>query len=159
MDLTPKPAPEHSWLSRHTGTWNARITTTVFPGAPPMEWSGTIHISMTGGGLWQVLDFKGEMMGRPFAGHGMTGFDPFQKKFVQCWGDSMSPNMLQLKGDLDEVNKTLVMAGEMQTPMGCARMKQITREVSVDELLFLVEVPAENGKDFTVMRAVYTRAR
>lgn len=157
MDITPKPGPAHAWLSRHVGNWDAQITTTFAPGAPALEWRGQMKISMTGGGLWQVLDFTGDMAGRPFSGHGVSGYDAMQQKYVHCWADSMSTSFLNTVGTLDDATKTMTHLGEMQTPMGVAKMKQVTREISRDELLFTIELPSQDGGFFTVMKAIYKR--
>lgn len=155
MDMTPKPGPEHAWLARHAGKWSAKISTTFMPGAPAMEWTGEMNIQMTGGGLWQVLDFTGVMGKTPYSGHGVTGFDMFQKKYVHCWVDSMSPMMIHSRGSVDTANNTMTL--ETDPSPHAPRMKTSTREVNDRELIFTIDIAGPDGAMFTVMKAYYTR--
>ncbi|MFN0207290.1 MAG: DUF1579 domain-containing protein [Planctomycetota bacterium] len=159
MNMFPTPGPEHQWFARHTGIWDAKITTSLFPGAPPVEWKGEVQISVICNGLWELLDFKGEMSGHPFIGHGVTGFDFMNQHFVQVWVDSMSPAMLQLTGRLNAEKNCLTMFAEVDTPGGRVKMKQTTRETSAHELIFTIDMPGPGGAEHTMMRAVYARRR
>ena len=53
----------------------------------------------------------------------------------------------------------MTMSGEMLTPLGPAKMRQTTHEISRDELDFAIEVPTPEGGMFALMRARYTRRR
>src|SRR5688500_16062582 len=66
----PKPGPEHDILKKDAGIWDATIQEMTEPGAPPKESKGVETNTLACGGLWLVTDFKGEMMGQPFQGHG-----------------------------------------------------------------------------------------
>ncbi|MBI3818045.1 MAG: DUF1579 family protein [Planctomycetes bacterium] len=121
--------------------------------------AGEMNIRMTGGGLWQVMDFRGDMAGRPFTGHGVAGFDMMQQKYVHCWVDSMSTSILNMTGTLDERAKTMTFVGEMQSAMGVSKLKETTREITPDELLFTIELPTPDGGFFTIMKAVYRRRK
>src|SRR6185503_17588298 len=79
-----KPGPEHAFLAKDAGTWDATITdknTGVVS-------KGT-EVRRMVGGLWLIGDFTSEMNGQPFVGHGITGFDQDKKKYVGAWVDSM----------------------------------------------------------------------
>lgn len=157
MSFAPEPGPEHAWFRRHAGTWDADITATFYPGAPPVRWKGEATLAPGCGGLWEIMEFRGDMGGRPFAGHGVTGFDAQQQKYVQCWVDSMSSSLLLLTGTLNEATKTLVMEGEMTTPMGPSRVRQTTRETGSDAMEFTIEAPTHDAGWFELMRVRYAR--
>lgn len=159
MDMFPVPGPQHEWFLRHTGVWDAKITTSLFPGAPPVEWMGEVTISTICNGLWELLDFKGEMPGHPFLGHGVTGYDFMKQQFVQVWVDSMSPAMLHLTGSLNAEKNCMTMTAEVDTPGGRVTMKQTTRETGRDELIFSIDMPGPGGAEHTMMRAVYKRRK
>ena len=82
MEL-PKPGPEHEILKKDEGVWDATVEATMAPGAPPAVSKGVETVKATGGGLWYVSDFKSEMMGQPFEGHGVTGYDRSRRS---TWG-------------------------------------------------------------------------
>ena len=85
----PTPGPEHEMLKKDVGTWDATVEMFMAPGAPPAVSKGTETVTMLGG-FWQVGEFKSEMIGQPFEGQGITGYDPAKKKFVGTWVDTMS---------------------------------------------------------------------
>ena len=72
MPPMPKAGPEHEILKMDDGTWDAIVEFTLGPGAPPMTSKG-VEVNTVGcGGLCLITDFKGEAMGAPFHGHGVT---------------------------------------------------------------------------------------
>ena len=93
MPPMPKPGPEHDILNMDAGTWEAVVEVTPAPGAPVMKSTGVEVSTMGCGGLCLITDFKGEMMGTPFLGHGVTTWDPAKKKYVGSWTDSMSTGL------------------------------------------------------------------
>ncbi len=46
-------------------------------------------------------DFKGSMMGMPFTGHGMHGYDNVTGKHWSTWNDSMSTGLMVSEGTCD----------------------------------------------------------
>src|SRR5687768_8662814 len=84
----PKPGPEHAALKQDVGTWDATVEMWMEPGKPPTTSKGTEVNTMGPGGFWLLTAFKSEMMGAPFEGHGMTGYDPAKKVYVSTWVDS-----------------------------------------------------------------------
>jgi hypothetical protein len=100
-----KPGPEHEILKKSVGTWDATVEE-MAPGAPPKTSKGTETAKLVGG-LWLVSDFKSEMMGQPFEGHAVGGYDPSKKKYVGTWVDSMSASQWTSEGTLDPATKTM----------------------------------------------------
>jgi Protein of unknown function (DUF1579) len=69
------PGAPHQELASSVGTYDLKIKSWHEPGGPAMEDTGTATRSMALGGPFLVEAFTGSMMGMPFTGHGMTGFD------------------------------------------------------------------------------------
>src|SRR5512143_1691169 len=84
------PGAPHQLLARMAGSWNVRSSCAMEPGKPPMESTGTSEQKMILGGRFLQQEFSGEMMGSPFTGIGVTGYDNHIKKYVSTWIDSMS---------------------------------------------------------------------
>ena len=70
-------------------------------GAPAMEETGTATRTMALGGRVLVEDVKSTMMGMPFTGHGMMGYDNVTGKYWSTWMDSMSTGMMMSEGTCD----------------------------------------------------------
>ena len=75
----PKPGPEHALFKEDEGTWDAAVEIFV-PGQPPMTSKGVETNTVGCGGLCLITDFKGDMMGSIFHGHGTVAYDAAKKK-------------------------------------------------------------------------------
>jgi len=69
------PGPQHEALAKLAGDWTFTNTMWMAPGQPPTESTGTMHAETTMGGRYVVEDWKGEMMGQPFEGHGTNAYN------------------------------------------------------------------------------------
>ena len=103
--VLPKPGPEHAALKPQAGEWDATVESFMAPGQPPLLSKGTETGTMIGD-FWLVSDFKSDMMGQPFTGHGTLGYDPAKKKYVSTWIDSMTPTLSLGESDYDAATHT-----------------------------------------------------
>jgi hypothetical protein len=81
---------EHKLLEKYVGAWDAEVSMAGPPGQPAVKTPGKSTARLTGGGLWLVTDFEGSVMGMPFIGHEVFGYDTTLKQYVVNWVDSMS---------------------------------------------------------------------
>jgi Protein of unknown function (DUF1579) len=160
MPPVPKPGPEHEILKRDVGVWDATVEMQGPPGAPASVSKGTETVSLMGGGLWQITEFKGEMMGQPFEGRGATGFDPNKKKYVGTWVDSMTTGLSLVEATLDPSKNVMTGTMEGTDPSGAVtKMKEVTEWKDADNRLFTLYVPMPDGKEFPVMKITYKRRK
>ena len=153
----PTPGPEHAVLKEDVGTWDASIEM-MMPGAPPAPPSKGVEVNTMGcNGLCLVTDFKGEMMGGQFLGHGVATWDPAKKKYVGGWSDSMTPGIAVSESTWDPAKKT--MNGTMDTPDGSGGTVKIrsTVEYSAGKRVFSMFMPGPDGKEMPTMRITYTK--
>lgn len=101
-----EPGKEHKWLASLAGEYTGRV------GGMLGESDSKTEIESTLGGFWTISHFEGSLMGRPYKGMEIIGFDPLKKKFVSVWVDSMNPLMQPLEGTYDGETKTLTMRGQ-----------------------------------------------
>lgn len=113
----PRPGPEHEILKKDVGVWDATLEMKPGPGMPPMTMTGT-ETSTLVGGRWLVTEFHSEMMGQPFEGRGLAGWDPDKKAYVGVWVDTMSTRFSHSESTYDPETKTLTGWMEMPNPMG-----------------------------------------
>jgi uncharacterized protein affecting Mg2+/Co2+ transport len=155
----PQPGPEHALLQGDVGTWDATVESFMAPGAPPMVSKGTETNSLMAG-LWLVTDFKSEMMGTAFQGHGVSGWDPAKKKYVGTWADNMSTSIGVIESSYDAAAKT--MTGYMDAPDMTGKMtkhKMVTEWKDADTRVFTISMPGPDGKDVTGLRITYKRRK
>jgi hypothetical protein len=97
------------------------------PGGAPTVSKGTETVTMMGG-FWQLSDFKSEMMGQPFQGHGASGYDPAKKKYVGTWVDTMTPGYYTMEATYDAATKTMSSTMEGPDPTGQVTKTKATTE-------------------------------
>ncbi len=90
--LVPQPGPEHEVLKRDVGAWDVTMEITPGPGMPPFSMTG-VETNTLLGGRWLLTEYKSEMMGQVFEGHGIVGYDPTKKAYVSVWADTMSTSL------------------------------------------------------------------
>src|SRR5205809_928011 len=85
MDMMMKmgaPGDQHKWLSSFEGNWNIAVKSWMDPAKPPQESTGTCESKMVLGGRFLHQECTGSMMGMPFNGMGITGYDNMKKKYI-----------------------------------------------------------------------------
>ena len=110
------PTKEHAELLKMVGDWDAVVRFKMAPEAPWTEEKGTMHATAMCGGTWVWSDFKGQMMGAPFEGHGLDGYDTTKKEYVGWWIDTMSPVAMISSGKYDATKKGIAMEGKCLDP-------------------------------------------
>jgi Protein of unknown function (DUF1579) len=147
-----KPGTEHEMLKAAEGTWDATVK------AMGSESKGSVTFKMALGGLWLLEDFKGDLGGFAFEGHGATSYDPMKKKYVNVWIDSMVTSPMVSEGTYDKSTKTLTMAGDMPTPDGKSMkvtMKTVFNDANTKT--FTLTGAGPDGKDMEMVQITYKR--
>jgi hypothetical protein len=105
-------------LAMQEGEWDADISATVpLPdGKVNIQKSKGVESNRMLGGKWLLSDFKGDLFGMKFEGHGQTGFDTKKGKYIGTWVDSMTRIITMLEGSYDEKAKTLIMYADTENP-------------------------------------------
>lgn len=154
-----KPGPEHALLARDVGTWDATVEMRMAPGDKPQASKG-LEQSRLLGGLWLITDFKSEIMGQPFEGRGVLGYDPGKKKYVGTWVDSMSLSISPSEASYDATTRTL--SGWMEGPDMSGKIVR-SRETTVwkndDTRVFTIYSTTPDGVEFPGLQITYTRRK
>lgn len=154
------PGQELELLRKDVGEWDASITVTPAPGAPPQASTGRLVSRLICGGRWLVTDFKNHTTG--FEGHGIYGYNVASKRYVGTWVDDMRSNLYLGEGLWDAATKTMTYLWSATLPNGAAmKWRETTQTLSETEQLFRVLFPSPSGAEadeFEMMRALYRRA-
>lgn len=111
------PGPEHERLAEAVGDWKATVKMWMEPGGEPSVSESTVSRSMSLGGRVLVEEWRGEMMGRPFIGHGRTGYDNVTEKYWSTWTDNMSTALMVFHGHYDPETERFTFTGSHTDPM------------------------------------------
>jgi hypothetical protein len=112
-----KPGAAHKVLDPTVGDWETSARWWMAPDSPPMESKGTSKKQWILDSRFLQEEHKGDMMGKPFQGLGLTGYDNMKKKYVGVWVDSMGTAMAPSEGTADSAGKVITMNGTMDDPM------------------------------------------
>ena len=144
-------------LKKDVGTWDAKIKMWMGPGEPT-ESIGTETNKMIGD-FWIVSDFSGDMMGAPFTGHGVSGYDEKTKKITGTWVDSMSPFPMKMTGSYDAASKTCSYDTDGMDPTGNPMKGKMTVVHKADgtHVMTMFGPSPEDGKMMKQMEIHYTK--
>jgi len=151
----PQPGPEHEILKRDVGVWDATIEMAA-PGMPPTTMIG-VETSTLMAGRWLVTEWESDMMGQPFEGHGITGWDPAKGAYVGVWADSMNTELSYSESTFDPETNTLTGWMEMPDPMG-GKTRAKTVEEWPDENSRVIKIYPD-GSDEPFMTMTYERRK
>ena len=112
------PGPEHEMLAKMVGEWDGDITMWMDPTKPPETSKGTVKYESIFDGRYIVGKFSGNMMGMPFSGMDITGYDNVKKVFFSSWYDNMGTGVMYVEGTYDKNSNTCNYTGETMDPMG-----------------------------------------
>lgn len=156
----PKPSAHHLAMQRSEGTWDAVVKMFTAPGKPPMVSKGVEVNKLVPGGLWLQSEFKSEMMGTPFEGRGLFGYDPASGKHVGTWVDSMVTSLAlpvgTCKDDCREITMTFDGPGMDGKPV---TYKEVTVEKTPDLRIMTMSIKGKDGVFQPNMVIEYTRRK
>jgi hypothetical protein len=152
------PGPIQQMMAKSVGAWTGTVTMWMQPGAPPTTSTMETNNEMILGGRYLQGLNKGSMMGMPFEGIGITGYDNARKIFVSSWVDNMGTGIIYMEGNWDENAKTINMSGKSTDPITGKDIP--TREVwkFVDDTHQVLEMYfTEKGQEFKGMEIAYSK--
>jgi hypothetical protein len=156
----PKPTAHHLALKDQVGTWTGVAKMFMEPGKPPMVSKGTETNALVAGGLWLKSEFRAEMMGQQFEGHGLFGYDTHQNAHVGTWVDSSGTWMAVTKGTCskDCREQTIYFEGydEAGNP---ATHKEIYTQPDRDHRSMVMFTKGKDGAFVKIMELEYTRVK
>ena len=153
--MLPQPGAEHEILKRDVGVWDATVEMNA-PGAGPMTMEA-VETNTLMGGRWLISNYESDMMGQPFEGRGITGWDPTKKAYVGVWADTMSAEITHAESTYDRETDTMTGWLEMPDPMTGGKSKAKTEATWPDESTRIVKFYPPGGGDAPMMTFTYKK--
>ena len=152
------PSAPHKLLAKMAGSWITKSKGWMDPSEPPMESEGTCEQKMILGDRYLYQEFSGDMMGTPFKGIGMVGYDNHTKKYVSTWMDDMSTGIYYFEGTASKDGKTITQTCDYDDPVqGPMTWRAVSRYVDDDHMEFEMYGIDESGNENKMMEMTYTR--
>lgn len=151
----------HKLLASLAGEWSTVSKMWMDPTQPAQESAGTASAVMTMGGRYLHSQHKGIVMGMPFEGLAITGYDNLTGKFVSTWADNMSTAIFFQTGTYDAATKTFTYRGESADPMAPGKplpVRTTTRLVDADTFVF-EWFETHDGREARTIEVTYKRKK
>jgi hypothetical protein len=158
MELAGTPGPAHKALEAIVGNWKAEVKCWMDPGGAPNVSHATAKAKWIMNGRFIEEDFQGEMMGRPFHGRNLMGYDNTKQTFNSVWLDDLHTSIFTSEGKGENANTVITLEGRATCPATGQKdipMKQVLRVISPAKHVFeMFDGSKGNAK---TMEITYTR--
>jgi hypothetical protein len=152
------PGEPHKRIASRVGSWNTVTKEWSDPQKPPTESTGSCEHTMLLGGRFLRQECTGDMMGQPYTGIGVLGYDNHGKKYVSTWMDSMGTGIFYMEGNADKDENRIILKGRYDDPIqGPMKLRAVTMLVDADHERFEMYGRGKNGKETKMMEIAYTR--
>jgi len=156
------PGPQHASLAKMAGDWDCTVQYQMDPSKPMQEEKSTATITALMDGRYIQEVSTGQMMGMPFSGMGIYGYDNVLGKYVSSWIDNMGTGIMKSEGTADASGKTITWTGTMSDPMTgkTAKERMVMTIVDDDHHTFeMYGVPPGAKQEMKTMTISYTRRK
>ena len=152
------PGEPHKLFGTLAGSWTTTTKEWMEPGKPPTESTGTADMKMLLDGRFLYQEYNSQMMGQPFSGVGIDGYDNMTKKYVTAWIDTMGTGIFFMDGTASADGKTITLKGQHPVPGG-GQMKHraIWKIVDNNSQTFEMYGTHPGQKEMKFLEIVYTR--
>ena len=152
------PGEPHKLFASLAGSWTTQTKEWMEPGKPPMESTGSCEEKVLLDGRFLQQECTGEMMGQPYTGIGVTGYDNYTKKYVSTWMDSMGTGIFVMEGTGSPDGKIVKLKGGHQDPIeGTMKHHAVWKIVDANTQVFELWGSGKHTKDMKMMEITYAR--
>ena len=152
------PGEPHKQLASLAGSWITKTKEWMEPDKPPTEAAGSAEMKMLLDGRFLQQDFTSEMMGQPYTGMGITGYDNLRKKYVSIWLDTMGTSPFMMEGTGSADGKTITLKGQHTEPGGGKMTHRAVWKIVDSNTQTFDMYGAHHGtKETKVLEITYTR--
>jgi hypothetical protein len=152
------PGEPHKQLTSLAGSWSTKTKEWMEPGKPAMESTGSCEMKVLLGGRFLQQECTGEMMGKPYSGMGVSGYDNLRKKYVSTWSDTMGTGIFMMEGKGSADGKTITLRGQHAEPGGgTMKHRAVWKLVDNNTQTFEMYMTEKDGKEMKMMEITYRR--
>ena len=148
----------HKVLAKLEGGWTTRSKGWMEPDKPPVESTGTCEQKLILDGHYLQQVYTGDMMGQPFTGINILGFDNQSGKYESVWLDTMSTGIFYFVGSASADGRTITQECSYDDPIkGPSVWRSVTRIKDDNTLEFEMFITPKGGKEEKMMEMTVNR--
>ena len=160
MAKAATPGVQHATLTKMAGEWTATVKFQMDPSQPWQESVGSSVVTSLMDGRYIQESNTSTMMGIPFSGLGITGYDNVTSKFVSTWIDNMGTGIMTSTGTADASGNVITWNGVMSDPITGkpAKARMVSTMIDDNHHTFeMFNVPPGAKKEMKTMTIDYVR--
>ncbi len=152
------PGEQHKLLAKLEGSWTTRGRSWAEPGSPPRESIGTVERKLILNGHYLQEEYRGDMMGIPFVGISLMGYNNHTKKYESTWCDSMSTGIFKFEGTASRDGRTITQECRFDDPVrGPSVWRTVTRIKDDNTTEFEMFLTPRGKKEEKMIEMTYSR--
>jgi len=152
------PGEPHKLLAKLEGSWTTRTRGWMEPDKPPIESTGTCEQKLVLDGHYLQQVYSGDMMGLPFTGINLLGYNNHTGKYESVWLDSMSTAIYYFVGTASADGRTITQKCSYDDPVrGPSVWRSVTRIRDDNTLGFEMFITPKGGKEEKMMEMTVAR--
>ena len=152
------PGEPHKLLAKLEGSWTTRTRGWMEPDKPPIESTGTCEQKLVLDGHYLQQVYSGDMMGLPFTGINLLGYNNHTGKYELVWLDSMSTAIYYFVGTASADGRTITQKCSYDDPVrGPSVWRSVTRIRDDNTLGFEMFITPKGGKEEKMMEMTVAR--
>jgi hypothetical protein len=152
------PGEQHKNLNFFVGDWKTQ--TTMWMEGTETKTEGTAHMEWAMDGRYVISKHSGSLMGMPFQGMGIDGYDNINSKYFSIWIDNMMTSYMTFDGTASPDGKTFTYKGSMKEPSGkMVHHKMVSTVTGPDSFKFEMFMSPDNANEEKGMEILYTRVK
>jgi hypothetical protein len=152
------PGEPHKLFAKLEGSWTTKSRGWMEPDKPPVESSGTCEQKLILNGHYLQQVYTGDMMGVPFSGINLLGYNNHTKKYESIWIDSMSTAIYFFEGTASPDGKTITQQCSYDDPArGPCVWRSVTKIKNDNTQEFEMFITPQGGKEEKMMEMTVAR--
>jgi hypothetical protein len=154
------PGEPHKLIAKLEGSWTTRTRSWMEPDKPPMDSTGTCEQKLVLDGHYLQQIYSGDMMGIPFKGINLLGFNNYTEKYESVWLDSMSTAIYYFVGTASADGRIITQRCSYDDPVrGPSVWRSVTRIKDDDTLEFEMFITPKGGREEKMMEMTVARKK
>jgi hypothetical protein len=154
-----QPGAQHEHLAKYVGSWQAEGKMWMDPSGEPTTMSSTAEYRMIMDGRFLEEIITSDLMGQPFYGRGIYGYNNLTGEVQAVWIDNMSTGIYSYVGTINEAGDEIVLVGSYTDPVTMERGETRSVMTISENEIRSVAYQIVNGQEQKTMEVIARRVR
>ena len=152
------PGEPHKLLAKLEGNWTTRSRGWMEPDKPPVESTGTCEQRIILDGRYLRQEYAGDIMGQPYTGINLLGYNNHTMKYESVWLDTMNTALYYFVGTASPDGRIITQECSYDDPVsGPSVWRTVTKFKDDNTYEFETFLTPKGGKEEKMMEMTIER--